>query len=50
MFESIDSGNRNFDPEQFIEWDSDGTSDLEPSNCVTLISRDNYGLEVEMSG
>jgi hypothetical protein len=50
MFDTIDSANREFDPEQFIEWDRDGTSDLEPNNCVTLIGRENYGLEVEMSG
>ncbi len=50
MFDSFDSATREFDPEQFVEWDSIGESNLEPANCVTLIGQDKYGLEVEMSG
>lgn len=50
MFEAIESANREFDAEQFVEWDNETASDSEPNNCVTLIGRDNYGLEVELSG
>ena len=50
MFESFDSGNREFDPQQFVAWDAECSADLEPNNCITLIGRDSYGLEVEMSG
>ncbi len=50
MFDAIESANREFDPEQFIEWDAEASSALEPNNCVMLIGHDNYGLEVEMSG
>ena len=50
MFDSFDSATREFDPEQFVEWEATGISDLEPANCVTLIGQDKYGLEVELSG
>ena len=50
MFDAIDGANREFDPDQFIDWDVEGRTDPEPANCVTLIGRDNYGLEVDMSG
>lgn len=50
MFDSFDSATREFDPEQFVEWDAAGESDAEPFNCVTLIGQDKYGPEVEMSG
>jgi hypothetical protein len=50
MFDAIDSANKEFDPEQFIEWDTEASDDLESSHCVTLIGRESYGIEVEMSG
>jgi hypothetical protein len=50
MFDSFDSGSREFDPEQFVGWDVEGSADQEPNNCITLIGRESYGLEVEMSG
>jgi hypothetical protein len=50
MFESSGNGSHEFDPEQFADWDIDGKMALEPDNCITLIGRNSYGLEVEMSG
>lgn len=50
MFESFDSASREIDLEQFVAWDVDGSAEVEPNNCITLIGRDSYGLEVEMSG
>ena len=50
MFDAIENANREFDPDQFIDWEVDRTTDLTPDNCVNLIGHDNYGLEVELSG
>lgn len=50
MFVSFDSASREFDQDQFVASDVRCDQDFEPNNCVTLIGKDNYGLEVEMSG
>ena len=50
MFETFDGANREFDPDQLVECDAVGETDIDPANCVTLIGQDKYGLEVEMSG
>ena len=50
MFDSFDSTSREFDQDQFVATDVRCDQDFEPNNCVTLIGKDNYGLEVEMSG
>ena len=50
MFVSFDSAIREFDPDQFVASDVRCDRDFAPNNCVTLIGKDNYGLEVEMSG
>lgn len=50
MFVSFDSASREFDQDQFVASDVRCDRDFEPNNCVTLIGKDNYGLEVEMSG
>lgn len=50
MFVSFDSASREFDQDQFVASDVQCGQDFEPNNCVTLIGKDNYGLEVEMSG
>ena len=50
MFVSFDSASREFDQDQFVATDFPCNRDFEPNNCVTLIGKDNYGLEVEMSG
>ena len=50
MFDSFDSASGEFDPDQFVASDVRCDQDFEPNNCVTLIGKDNYGLEVEMSG
>ena len=50
MFVSFDSTSREFDQDQFVASDVRCDQDFEPNNCVTLIGKDNYGLEVELSG
>ena len=50
MFVSFDSASREFDQDQFVASDVRCDQDFEPNNCVTLIGKDNYGLEVELSG
>ena len=50
MFVSFDSASREFDQDQFVAADVRCNRDFEPNNCVNLIGKDNYGLEVEMSG
>jgi hypothetical protein len=50
MFDSFDSANREIDQDQFVDTDVPCNREPEPDNCVTLIGKDNYGLEVEMSG
>ena len=50
MFNSFASASREFDQDQFIAAAVQCNSDFEPNNCVTLIGKDNYGIEVEMSG
>ena len=50
MFDSFDSAGREFDQDQFVAADGPCNRDFKPNNCVTLIGKDNYGLEVEMSG
>ncbi len=50
MFDSFDSTSGEFDQDQFVATDVRCDRDFAPNNCVTLIGKDNYGLEVEMSG
>ncbi len=50
MFVSFDSASREFDQDQFVAPDVRCDRDFAPTNCVTIIGKDNYGLEVEMSG